>query len=118
MCRAVNFITCTGQLVNLSVCNGEQLGPAERSDYCFLNTTYPATTEMKQNPIHEGDCRGAVTIGTGTIVKTIVVGTGLAVLVTAGAGVEGKNVGITGAECVGTLTGSPRSTRILSLAAD
>ena len=118
MCRAVYFITSTGQLVILSVCNGEHRGTAERVDYLFLNNTYPVTTDRIQNPIHEGDCCGDVRIGTGIIVKTIVVAAGLAVLVTAGAGVVGKNVGNSGAEVVGTLTGSPRSIKIVSFAAD
>jgi hypothetical protein len=95
-----------------------QWGTAERLNYLSLNMTYPATTDRIQNPIHKGDCCGDVRIGTGIMVKTIVVGAGLAVLINAGAGVVGKNVGISGAEVVGTLTGSPRSIRIVSFAAD
>jgi hypothetical protein len=95
-----------------------QWGTVERLDYLSLNTAYPATTDRILNPIQKGDCWAEVWIGTGIMVITIVVGAGLAVLVTAGAGVVGKNAGNSGAEGVGTLTGSPRSTRILSLAAD
>ena len=118
MCRAVYFIISTGQLVILSVCNGEHLGTAERVDYLFLNNTYPVKTDRIQNPIHEGDCCGDVLIGTGIIVKIIVVGKRVAVVVTAGAGVVEKNGENSGAEVVGTRAGSPRSIRILSFAAD
>jgi hypothetical protein len=118
MCRAVYFITSTGQLDILSVCNGGQRETAERADYLFLNSAYPATTDRIQYPIHGGDGWGDVWIGSGIIVISIVVGEGLTVLVNAGARVVGKNVGNSGAWVVGTLTGSPRSTRILLFAAD
>ena len=95
------------------------MGNSYRKNSFRFQTRSPAIIAIIQYPYPEADCCVGVRIGIGTVVKMTGGGKGLTVRVSvAVAKGSGVITGGVGSGAVGILNGSPRSMRMLLLAAD